>query len=214
MGESSGSPRGQVRGPLRAVFFDVGETLVDEERAWRVVAEAVGVRSHVLWAALGAVIANGLEHRRVWELVGVEPPGDVYTLTADDLYPDALGCLEECRAAGLLVGIAGNQPSSVEAVLREARVPADVVASSASWGVAKPDPGFFARIVEESGCRPHEIAYVGDRVDNDVRPAAAAGMVAVHLRRGPWGVLQEDGGVAHLVVDSLAGLPERLASWR
>jgi hypothetical protein len=27
-------------------------------------------------------------------------------------------------------------------------------------------------------------------VDNDVRPALAAGMAAVHLRRGPWGMLQ------------------------
>ena len=33
--------------------------------------------------------------------------------------------------------------------------------------------------------RPSEIAYVGDRVDFDVLPAAAAGMFTVHLRRGP-----------------------------
>ncbi len=35
------------------------------------------------------------------------------------------------------------------------------------------------------------IAYVGDRADNDVGPAIAAGMVGVHIRRGPWGHLQE-----------------------
>ena len=39
-------------------------------------------------------------------------------------------------------------------------------------------------------CRADELAYVGDRVDNDVLPAAAAGLVAVHVRRGPWGRLQ------------------------
>ena len=33
---------------------------------------------------------------------------------------------------------------------------------------------------------PTEIAYVGDRVDNDVVPALAAGMTAVHIRRGAW----------------------------
>ena len=90
--------------------------------------------------------------------------------------------------------------------------PADVVASSASWGVEKPDPRFFERIVAETALAAHEIAYVGDRVDNDVRPAAAAGMMAVHLRRGPWGLLQEAAGEAALVVDSLDGLAERLAS--
>ena len=70
--------------------------------------------------------------------------------------------------------------------------PIDVVASSASWAVEKPSPAFFARIVAETGLDASEIAYVGDRVDNDVVPAADAGMVAVHLRRGPWGHLQAD----------------------
>ena len=50
---------------------------------------------------------------------------------------------------------------------------------------------------------PHAVAYVGDRVDNDVRPARAAGLRAVWIRRGPWGVLQDDGGAAHLTVASL-----------
>ena len=38
---------------VRAVFFDVGETLVDEERYWREVARAAGLGPHVVWAALG-----------------------------------------------------------------------------------------------------------------------------------------------------------------
>src|SRR5438046_2419194 len=33
------------------------------------------------------------------------------------------------------------------------------------------------------------IAYVGDRLDNDVLPAVEAGMFGVFIRRGPWGVL-------------------------
>ena len=37
---------------VRAVFFDVGETLVDEERYWRVVAEAAGVGPHVVCCVL------------------------------------------------------------------------------------------------------------------------------------------------------------------
>lgn len=202
---------------VRAVFFDVGETLVDEERAWRAVAEAAGVAPHALWAALGVTIERGVEHHAVWELVGKEPPArvaELYALVPGDLYPDAIPCLRRCREAGLVVGIAGNQPASAEAMLREADVPADIVASSASWGVAKPDSAFFARIVEETGLRPAEIAYVGDRVDNDVAPAAAAGMVAVHLRRGPWGLLRDAAGCAALVLDDLSMLPEALASLR
>jgi FMN phosphatase YigB (HAD superfamily) len=34
-----------------------------------------------------------------------------------------------------------------------------------------------------------QTAYVGDRLDNDVLPAKAAGMFAVFIKRGPWGHL-------------------------
>jgi len=71
-------------------------------------------------------------------------------------------------------------------------LPADLLATSGSWGLNKPNPEFFERIVRESGCRPDEIAYVGDRVDNDILPAAAAGFVAIHIIRGPWGFIQRD----------------------
>ncbi|MGH2418804.1 MAG: HAD hydrolase-like protein, partial [Candidatus Limnocylindria bacterium] len=59
-------------------------------------------------------------------------------------------------------------------------------------------------------------AYIGDRVDNDVVPSAAAGMRAVWIRRGPWGFLHEDReGAAHLVVRSLDELVERIGeAWR
>jgi hypothetical protein len=57
----------------------------------------------------------------------------------------------------------------------------------------------------------HEIAYVGDRVDNDVLPTVAAGMIAVHVRRGPWGYLQ-DGSAARVVVTSLLDLPDVLTN--
>ena len=88
------------------------------------------------------------------------------------------------------VGFAGNQPAGAETSLAGLVADGDLVATSADWGVAKPAPEFFARIVEELRLPPGEIAYVGDRVDNDILPAAEAGMFTVHLRRGPWGVIQ------------------------
>jgi FMN phosphatase YigB (HAD superfamily) len=84
-----------------------------------------------------------------------------------------------------------------------------VAASSAGLGVRKPSPEFFARIVELAGAPAEKIAYVGDRVDNDVVPALAAGLVAVHVRRGPWGFLQEPPPQA-IVVRSLDELPAAL----
>jgi HAD superfamily hydrolase (TIGR01662 family) len=200
---------------LRAVFLDVGETLVDEERWWRELAERSGLQPHVVWAALGVTIARGEEHDALWGHLGIDGPDRSWydlTYSSDDLYPDAVDCLERVRGLGLRVGIVGNQTEAMERWTRDAVLPADVVSSSASLGVRKPDPRFFARVVELAGCRAGETAYVGDRVDNDVLPAAAAGLAAIHVRRGPWGRLQPTPPEAALGLDDLASLPQALAS--
>jgi FMN phosphatase YigB (HAD superfamily) len=60
--------------------------------------------------------------------------------------------------------------------------------------------------VDECGVEPARIAYVGDRVDNDVLPARAAGLTAVHIRRGPWGLLHDTPPGAR-AIHGLAELP-------
>ncbi len=197
---------------VRAVFFDVGETLVDEERYWRAMAAAAGLGPHVVWAALGMTIARGEEHWELWRHLGVERPADAWdsvVYSAEDLYPDAVPCLQRVRAAGMLVGIAGNQNAALEAWARSSDLPVDVVTGSASLGVRKPAHGFFEGVAVIAGVDVSEVAYVGDRVDNDVLPALAVGMTAVHLVRGPWGRLQAtpEGAIA---IESLAELPHAL----
>jgi HAD superfamily hydrolase (TIGR01509 family) len=171
---------------LRAVFFDVGETLFDETGIWERAADAAGVPRFTLMGILGGLAARNERHTRAWELLDVERPTSMFEVS--DLYPDALPCIAALRSRGLIVGAVGNTPTEVEDMLR-ARV--DVVGSSARWKVEKPAPEFFRRMVEESGVDAGEIAYVGDRVDNDVMPAVSAGMTAVHIRRGPWGYLHD-----------------------
>jgi FMN phosphatase YigB (HAD superfamily) len=196
---------------IRAVFFDVGETLVDEERCWRAVARAAGFSPHVVWAALGKTIERGEEHWELWRHLGVERPGawDEVVYSREDLYPDALDCLERVRSCGMLVGIAGNQSARLEEWTRSAGLPADVVTSSARLAVRKPDLRFFERLVALAEAAPGEVAYVGDRADNDAGPALEAGLVAFHLRRGPWGRLQETPAGA-IAIESLAELPAQL----
>jgi HAD superfamily hydrolase (TIGR01509 family) len=135
---------------------------------------------------LGGLAARGERHTKAWDLLGAERAASMFE--PGDLYPDALPCIERLRSRNFVVGAVGNTPREVEDMLRDE---VDWVGSSARWGVEKPAPEFFARIVEEAASDPSEIAYVGDRVDNDVEPALAAGMVAVHIRRGPWGLLHD-----------------------
>lgn len=210
---------------IRAVFFDVGETLVDETRQWTAWAEWLGVTPLTFCAALGAVIERGEHHRRVFDYFapGIdlaaeeakrEAAGKGYEIDARDLYPDALPTLAALRAQGLKVGIAGNQPERAEAALPRAGVTADYLASSARWGIEKPSPQFFAKIAETAALPPSEIAYVGDRLDNDVLPAREAGLFAVFVVRGPWGILharRPDAARASLVLRTLADLPPALS---
>jgi HAD superfamily hydrolase (TIGR01662 family) len=211
---------------LRAVVFDVGETLVDETRVWSAWADWLGIPRLTFLAVCGAVIARGgLDHReplRIFrpdldigeELRKREAAGVGDRITAEDLYPDALDCIRDVHDAGYRIGVVGNQPARAEAALAALELPVDLLAASESWGVHKPDPRFFERIAIELDLPIGEIAYVGDRLDNDVLPAAAAGMQAIFVRRGPWAWIQapmDDPPEARLTVNSLAELPGALS---
>ncbi len=209
----------------KAVVFDVGETIVDETRAWSAWADWLGIPRLTFLAVCGAVIAGGNpDHREPFrifrpgldlraELAKREAAGVGDRITVEDLYPDAVPCLRALHEAGYLVGVVGNQPARAEAALSGLGLPVHLLGTSASWGVEKPDPRFFERIATELALPPADIAYVGDRLDNDVRPAAAAGMQAIFIRRGPWAWIQsptEDPPEAALTVNSLAELPDAL----
>jgi FMN phosphatase YigB (HAD superfamily) len=84
----------------------------------------------------------------------------------------------------------------------------DFVGSSERWGVQKPDSGFFAHVVEEAGAPAEEILYVGDRVDNDVVPARAAGLQAIRIRRGAHARIESPEGI--VTIGSLDELPEAI----
>jgi HAD superfamily hydrolase (TIGR01662 family) len=134
-------------------------------------------------------------------------------VTTDDLYPDALDCLRALAADGYRLGVAANQPAATAAVIERLGIPLDLVGMSAEWELHKPDPAFFERVARELELPPGAIAYVGDRVDNDVQPAHEAGMIAVFLRRGPWAWIQagrENPREADVVIESLAELPAAL----
>jgi HAD superfamily hydrolase (TIGR01662 family) len=205
------------------VCLDVGETLIDETRIWSLWADEVGVPRLTFLAALGAVVERGGEHGEVFGWFGLDPDEWRARMPAveaqyggfrdEDLYPDVRRALAALRAAGLRLAIVANQPAVRTEQLRSLGIEAEVLAMSGEMGVAKPDPAFFTRALELMGePPPGSVAYVGDRIDNDVVPAAAAGMRAVWIRRGPWGVIQQPpaGLDPALVVDSLDELAARI----
>ena len=213
---------------IGAVVFDVGECLVDESREYGTWADWLGVPRHTFSGVFGSVIAKGLDYRETFQVFqpGFDlekarqeraDAGQPEWFGEDDLYPDARPALAQLRTDGLWVGIAGNQTTRAGGILRELGLPADMIATSDDWGVTKPDPGFFRQMLEVTADSADEILYVGDRLDNDIRPADSLGLRTALIRRGPWGIIQQGDPDAERVptmrIDSLAELPGRIAAF-
>jgi HAD superfamily hydrolase (TIGR01549 family) len=174
----------------------------------------------------GAVIAQGRDYRETFQVFrpGFDlteerelraAAGQPEWFGEDDLYADVRPALSALREAGYWVGVAGNQTVRAGGLLRGLDLPADMIATSDDWGASKPDVAFFEHVIEATPAEAEEILYVGDRLDNDIRPAVAAGLRTALIRRGPWGTIQQHDPdadrITTLRIDSLAELPEKIA---
>jgi FMN phosphatase YigB (HAD superfamily) len=94
--------------PIKAVFFDLGETLIDETRMWREWAAYIDVPEQTFMTTLEDVIADGEHHHRAFDRLrpGFDPKaaqrqrvadGTRYLFEPRDLYPDARPCLTSLR---------------------------------------------------------------------------------------------------------------------
>lgn len=207
MADAPGSPSpqrsatGGIASPdlseVRAVIFDVGETLIDETREYGTWADWLGVPRHTFSAVFGAVLARGEDYRQVFQHfrpgfdLAAERKARLHAglgeyFNAHDLYPDVRPAFQALANAGLFVGIAGNQTARAEQFIRELHLSADLITTSDELGAEKPSLEFFQRLADRIPYRPSEMLYVGDRLDNDVRPAKQAGYRSAFIRRGPW----------------------------
>ncbi|WP_405935742.1 HAD family hydrolase [Streptomyces sp. NBC_00726] len=214
---------------IETIVFDVGETLVRDDRYWVSWADWLNVPTHTLSALVGAVVVQGRDNADAVRLVrpGIdlaaeyaarEAAGRGEHLDEQDLYPDVRPALAALREQGVRVIVAGNQTEKAGEMLRALELPADLVVVSAEWGVAKPAPEFFSRVLDVSGAAPGSTLYVGDHPANDIYPAKAAGLRTAHLRRGPWGYWWADGpkvrAAADWSIDSLTELAELVRTGR
>jgi FMN phosphatase YigB (HAD superfamily) len=209
---------------VRWVVLDVGETLIDESRIWAAWADALGIPRTTFMSVFGSLVERGLNYPQLADYFPVDwgahrdaVERSIGGFRPEDLYPDALPSLASFREQGYRTAIIANQPAQRNRELRQLGVEAEVMAMSDEMGVSKPDPAFFIASLALLGVAdPGSVAYVGDRIDNDVLPAAAAGMRSIWLRRGPWGVIPRAAPPqASLVVGSLAELSERIdEAWR
>jgi HAD superfamily hydrolase (TIGR01509 family) len=189
----------------RWIFLDVGNVLLDEDPLTYLVfrrhAETVRrVRPDVtfgdflalrealasagsrwpLYEAVSIYLDEG-QCARVWDESAREVRGRYDEIAP--LIPGAVAMVESlsrhCRL-GLIANQGRECRERLDALGLLERF--DVVAFSEEQGYAKPDLRLFERALSAAGERPGDCLMVGDRLDNDVAPAAALGLATAWIR--------------------------------
>jgi putative hydrolase of the HAD superfamily len=221
-------------GGIEVVFWDIGGVMYDDRvyaLAWRRALRAVGARfsdAEFEAAYTGCRAAQDGSFRRRLAERFLGPEHDLLALERlasrwwdyppGALAPDVVPVLTTLRDLGYRLGVIANQPSDVRAALRRDGLEPffETWAISADLGLHKPDPALFVEAARAARVEAGRAAMVGDRLDYDIRPAAAAGMRTVWLLRGeapdeptPAQLAEPDRSIREL-----RELPEALASLR
>ena len=197
---------------VKFVFFDIGDVLFDEnaQHQWLFHDLLLTLRRHgkdVLWddfnatrkrltaagpnpeaaikGALAFYCANESETEVLWhearDLYHQMRKPRPYGQLLDGITP----ALEDlCRDFKL--GIIANQHPPVKEAVENYGIAGlfDVIIISEIVHLFKPDPAIFQAGLDQAGITGPEAVFVGDRPDNDIGPAKAAGLKTVRFKRG------------------------------
>ena len=185
------------------IFFDLGWTLEDESNSQTLRAGNAASAS----AEFGIVTSGNRILELQEEGAGKFAPGvfpyALHRLGLDEdqairvarsaswdknklvLYPDARFVLQHYHGQCMLGLIANQSPGTVDR-LRAYEIDDyfDLVLASDELGMAKPDPAIFAHALMQTDCDPAKTWMVGDRLDNDIRPANIAGWRTIRILNG------------------------------
>jgi putative hydrolase of the HAD superfamily len=101
-------------------------------------------------------------------------------------YPDARPALQVARSNGWRIGVLTNGSTTQQNAKLSAIGLADlidVVCTSESLGVSKPDPQAYLQTCTALGVEPADTTMIGDNLELDVLAARQAGLTAHHLDR-------------------------------
>jgi putative hydrolase of the HAD superfamily len=109
-----------------------------------------------------------------------------YEVPAASMYPDARPTLAALATKYKLGVVANPSEQHIAALKRDGLMKYfAVVVHPEQVDLAKtPEPRMWKRALEETGVRADRAVHVGNRIDNDIRPAKQAGLHTIWLLRG------------------------------
>ena len=197
---------------VKFIFFDIGDVLFDEnaqhqwlfhnllltlrERKKSVLWDDFNATRKALTAAgpnpeaaikktLAFYCANDSETETLWH-----EARDVYQQMRKprpygQLLDGITPVLQDLRQ-DFQLGIIANQHPQIQGAIDNYGIAGlfDVIVISETVCLFKPDPAIFQYGLDQAQIAPQEAVFVGDRPDNDIGPAKAAGMKTVRFKRG------------------------------
>ncbi|MCH5273351.1 MAG: HAD family hydrolase [Lachnospiraceae bacterium] len=202
---------------IKWLFFDLGSTLIDERecteyRTQELLKQKNSPGRDVLEAHMKMYAAmNRLPYIDTAKEFGLETVK--WPKHLERLYDKVPSILEKLRKK-YQMGIIANQSLGTENRLIKFGIRHffDVVIASAEAGIEKPDPAIFQMALRDACCNPEEAYMIGDRLDNDIAPAAQIGMHTIWVRQGAFaaGNIALIGHEPDVIVDDIENILEYL----
>lgn len=170
------------------LFFDLGSTLINEEKVYESLISEVSQLTNIKYQELYTIIEdayknnlNGFNH--VVKKLGIRKPK--WNSELEEPYNDTLETLKRLKEI-YKIGIIANQSLGCEERLEKLGILKyiDLLVYSEKDGFNKPGLKLFEIAVKKSGCDIKEAYMIGDRIDNDIIPARKLGMQTIWIKQG------------------------------
>lgn len=181
------------------LFFDVGFTLLNEEKAYfhrlQDVARTVNEPfEKICKMAVELYKENKKGDLEVMRAYGL--PMLKWHKEDEEMYPETEKCLN-ILSKSYKIGVIANQSLGTAERLKQYGILKyiDLVIASAEEGVSKPDSRIFEIALSRANCEPKKAVMIGDRIDNDIIPAKSMGMKTIWVKQGfgkYWNISSEN----------------------
>lgn len=204
---------------VKWIFFDMGSTLLNEEKSFAVRIERCiqaekELGREVAFDQIYCEMCKATKELRTQfygalDILGIRSKIP-YPAEFDVPYEEAVTVLSELHKK-YKIGIIANQPGGAQDRLKKFGLSEyiDLCLGSDDVGVEKPDPMIFRMALEKSSCSAENAVMIGDRLDNDIFPAKQLGFQTVWIKQGLAGKYQFPKSEEYepdIVVDSLTEL--------
>jgi len=185
---------------IELILFDLGGTIYDDETFTRALFRAArelnpALDEHEFWAVYDEQRGQSSGSLRTAIAKRFAPGSDRATLVAlakkyweypaAALHPDVKPALRSL-APRFKLGLVANAGAAAKKALRRDGLDRffSVIMLSEEAGIEKPDEEIFQRALEQAGVQADRAIHVGNRLDNDIRPAQRGGMKTIWMLRG------------------------------